>query len=69
MTQRFGCQTMHETLRVVMVRPPDGAFGQADPSRWHYTSRPDLNAAPSSLSSTATLEGASATSRTRRGTR
>jgi N-dimethylarginine dimethylaminohydrolase len=36
---------MHETLRVVMVRPPDGAFGQADPSRWHYTSRPDLNAA------------------------
>jgi N-dimethylarginine dimethylaminohydrolase len=44
-TQRFGCQTMHETLRVVMVRPPDGAFGQADPSRWHYTSRPDLNAA------------------------
>jgi len=44
-THRFGCQTMHETLRVVMVRPPDGAFGQADPSRWHYTARPDLAAA------------------------
>ncbi len=45
MTQCFGCQTMHESLRIVMVRPPDGAFGQADPTRWHYTSRPDLDAA------------------------
>lgn len=45
MTVNFGCQTMHETLRVVLVRPPDGAFGQADPSRWHYTARPDLGAA------------------------
>jgi dimethylargininase len=44
-TRRFDCQTMHETLRVVMVRPPDETFGRADPSRWHYTSRPDLNAA------------------------
>jgi len=44
-TRRFGCQTMHETLRSVLVRPPDAAFGNADPARWHYTSRPDLAAA------------------------
>jgi dimethylargininase len=41
----FGCQTMHETLRAVMVRPPDATFGQADPSRGHSTARPDLGAA------------------------
>ena len=45
MTLGFGCQTMHETLRIVMVRPPDAAFGHADPARWHYTARPDLAAA------------------------
>ena len=45
MTRHFGCQTMHETLRSVLVRPPDAAFGNADPARWHYTSRPDLAAA------------------------
>jgi len=44
-TRRFGCQTMHETLRSVLVRPPDAAFGNADPARWHYTARPDLAAA------------------------
>jgi dimethylargininase len=44
-TPRYGCQTMHETLRTVLVRPPDIAFGNADPIRWHYTARPDLNAA------------------------
>jgi N-dimethylarginine dimethylaminohydrolase len=36
---------MHETLRSVLVRPPDAAFGNADPARWHYTARPDLAAA------------------------
>jgi N-dimethylarginine dimethylaminohydrolase len=36
---------MHEILRSVLVRPPDAAFGAADPRRWHYTSRPDLAAA------------------------
>ncbi len=45
MKPRYGCQTMHETLRSVLVRPPDAAFGNADPARWHYTARPDLNAA------------------------
>ncbi len=42
MSRAFGCQTMHETLRKVLVRPPDAAFGSADPLRWHYTGQPDL---------------------------
>jgi N-dimethylarginine dimethylaminohydrolase len=32
-------------LRRVLVRRPDEAFGGADPARWHYTARPDLEAA------------------------
>jgi N-dimethylarginine dimethylaminohydrolase len=36
---------MHETLRSVLVRPPDAAFSEADPRGWHYTARPDLDAA------------------------
>ncbi|HKI02093.1 MAG TPA: arginine deiminase family protein [Thermoanaerobaculia bacterium] len=32
-------------LRRVLVRRPDEAFGDADPVRWHYTSRVDLEAA------------------------
>jgi N-dimethylarginine dimethylaminohydrolase len=36
---------MVEPLRRVLVRRPDEAFGDADPTRWHYTSRPDLQEA------------------------
>jgi len=32
-------------LRRVLVRRPDAAFGSADPARWHYTARPDLEEA------------------------
>jgi dimethylargininase len=32
-------------LRRVLVKRPDEAFSGADPERWHYTSRPDLNEA------------------------
>ena len=32
-------------LRRVLVRRPDEAFGDADPVRWHYTSRVDLREA------------------------
>lgn len=39
---RYGAQSMVARLRRVMVRPPDSAFGSADPERWHYTSSPDL---------------------------
>jgi N-dimethylarginine dimethylaminohydrolase len=36
---------MVDPLRRVLVRRPDEAFGDADPARWHYTSRPDLQEA------------------------
>jgi N-dimethylarginine dimethylaminohydrolase len=36
---------MYEPLRTVMVRPPDDAFGAADPALWHYTATPDLGVA------------------------
>jgi N-dimethylarginine dimethylaminohydrolase len=38
----FGGHSMYETLRAVLVRPPDAAFGGADPQRWHYAGVPDL---------------------------
>jgi len=41
----YGCQTMVAPLRRVLVRRPDEAFGAADPVRWHYTSRVDLQEA------------------------
>jgi len=36
---------MVETLRRVLVRRPDEAFGNADPDRWHYTAQPNLGGA------------------------
>lgn len=42
MSKAYGGQTMWEPLRRVMVRRPDQAFGDADPTRWHYTAKPDL---------------------------
>lgn len=45
MTQPFGAQSMVEPLRRVLVKRPDEAFGRADPARWHYTARPDLDEA------------------------
>jgi len=45
MTTSYGCQSMVAPLRRVLVRRPDEAFGDADPARWHYTARPDLEEA------------------------
>lgn len=45
MTPSFGAQSMVDPLRRVLVKRPDEAFGNADPARWHYTARPDLDAA------------------------
>jgi N-dimethylarginine dimethylaminohydrolase len=36
---------MYGPLRRVLVKRPDEAFGSADPARWHYVSRPDLDEA------------------------
>jgi len=41
----YGSQSMVETLKRVLVRRPDEAFGNADPQQWHYVSRPDLETA------------------------
>jgi dimethylargininase len=41
----YGSQSMVEPLRRVLVRRPDEAFGNADPARWHYASRPRLDEA------------------------
>ena len=41
----FGAQSMTLPLRRVVVRRPDAAFADADPSIWHYTARPELAAA------------------------
>jgi dimethylargininase len=38
-------QSMVAPLRRVLVKRPDEAFGSADPEVWHYTARPDLDAA------------------------
>ncbi len=45
MSVPYGGQNMIDPLRRVLVRRPDEAFGEADPARWHYASRPDLPAA------------------------
>ncbi|MEO6195587.1 MAG: arginine deiminase family protein [Thermoanaerobaculia bacterium] len=45
MTNPYGCQSMVEPLKRVLVRRPDETFGDADPIRWHYTSRIDLQEA------------------------
>ena len=45
MPQPYGSQSMVDTLRRVVVRRPDEAFGSADPVTWHYAGRPDLDIA------------------------
>lgn len=45
MAQGYGGQTMWEPLRRVVMRRPGPAFGNADPVRWHYVSRPNLGLA------------------------
>lgn len=42
---RFGCQSMIEPLRRVLVKRPDEAFAVEDIERWHYTAPPDLEGA------------------------
>ena len=41
----YGCQSMVDPLRRVLVRRPDAAFAVEDPQAWHYTGRPDLGLA------------------------
>jgi dimethylargininase len=41
----YGAQSMVGPLRRVLVKRPEEAFAVADPAAWHYTGRPDLDAA------------------------
>ncbi len=41
----YGCQSMVDPLRRVMVRRPDASFAVDDPRAWHYADRPDLGLA------------------------
>lgn len=43
--REYGCQSMIGPLRKVLVKRPGPAFAGADPARWHYTGRPDLEVA------------------------
>jgi dimethylargininase len=43
--REYGSQSMIAPLRKVLVKRPDEIFATAEPSRWHYTSQPDLEAA------------------------
>ena len=43
--KEYGSQSMIAPLRKVLVKRPGRAFAGADPARWHYAARPDLEAA------------------------
>ena len=45
MGREYGCQSMVDPLRRVLVRRPDAAFAVDDPARWGYASKPNLAAA------------------------
>lgn len=47
MTKHYGGQSMVAPLQSVLVRRPDGAFGEADPLLWHYADQPYLPLAQS----------------------
>jgi len=41
----YGSQSMIAPLRKVLIKRPDEAFGAADPVKWHYVDRPNLEIA------------------------
>ena len=45
MSKSYGSQSMIAPLRKVLVKRPEPVFAVADPVRWHYTGRPDLEIA------------------------
>ncbi len=61
MAAGFGGQSMVDPIRRVLVKRPDEVFAGAEPKRWHYTARPELEAALSEHDDlTATLRQAGA---------
>ena len=45
MPPSYGCHSMTDPLRRVLVKRPDEAFAVEDPARWNYATRPDLDEA------------------------
>lgn len=45
MSKLYDSQSMILPLRRVLVKRPDQAFAVADPARWHYAARPNLEVA------------------------
>jgi len=45
MEKTYGAQSMIAPLKRVIVRRPDETFADADPVKWHYSGRPDLEKA------------------------
>ncbi len=45
MSKNYGSQSMIKPLRKVLIKRPDEAFAVADPAKWRYTSRPNLEIA------------------------
>jgi dimethylargininase len=45
MYRRYGCQSMVDPMRRVLVKRPDGAFAVDDPAAWRYAGRPNLEVA------------------------
>ena len=43
--QGYGCRSMVEPLRRVVVRRPDSAFAVEDHEKWHYSATPNLDGA------------------------
>jgi dimethylargininase len=45
MKRTYGSQSMIAPLRRVLVKRPDEVFAGADPAKWHYSGRPNLQSA------------------------
>lgn len=45
MPRGYGCQSMVEPLRRVLVKRPDEAFAVGNPEKWGYSDRPNLEVA------------------------
>ena len=45
MEKSYGCQSMVDPLRRVLVKRPDRAFAVDNPAAWHYAGRPNLDIA------------------------
>ncbi len=55
MSKNYGSQSMIKPLRKVLIKRPDKAFAVADPAKWRYTGRPNLEIARQEHDALATI--------------